>query len=161
MSKRKYLLDTNICIFFLQGKYGIKEKIQQVGRKNCCISEITIAELLYGAAYSQSEKHKHDVEIILENLTLVPLYDTLPTYAEVKAQLRRAGLQIEEFDMLIGSSAVHHGYVMVTENVNHFERIPGIEIENWVERSKKKQQSAWIEDILLSPLSCPAGILSP
>ena len=138
MSKRKYLLDTNICIFFLQGKYGIKEKIQKVGRKNCCISEITIAELLYGAAYSQSEKHKHDVEIVLENLTIVPLYDTLPTYAEVKAQLRRAGLQIEEFDMLIGSSAVHHGYVMVTENVSHFERIPGIEIENWVERPQKK-----------------------
>jgi tRNA(fMet)-specific endonuclease VapC len=137
MSKRKYLLDTNICIFFLQGKYGIKEKIQKVGRKNCCISEITIAELLYGAAYSQSEKHKHDVEIVLENLTIVPIYDTLPTYAEVKAQLRRAGLQIEEFDMLIGSSAVHHGYVVVTENVSHFERIPGIEIENWVERAKK------------------------
>lgn len=77
------------------------------------------------------------MEIVLENLTIVPIYDTLPTYAEVKAQLRRAGLQIEEFDMLIGSSAVHHGYVMVTENVSHFERIPGIEIENWVERAKK------------------------
>ena len=32
------------------------------------------------------------------------------------------------------ASAVHHGYVMVTENLDHFERIPGIEIENWVER---------------------------
>jgi tRNA(fMet)-specific endonuclease VapC len=138
MSKRKYLLDTNVCIFFLQGKYGIKEKIQKIGRKNCCISEITIAELLYGAAYSQSEKHSRDVEIVLENLTLVPLYDTLPTYAEVKAHLRRAGLLIEEFDMLIGSSAAHHGYVMVTENIDHFERISGIEIENWVDRTKKK-----------------------
>jgi tRNA(fMet)-specific endonuclease VapC len=138
MSKRKYLLDTNVCIFFLQGKYGIKEKIQKIGRKNCCISEITIAELLYGAAYSQSEKHSRDVEIVLENLTLVPLYDTLPTYAEVQAHLRRAGLLIEEFDMLIGSSAAHHGYVMVTENIDHFERISGIEIENWVDRTKKK-----------------------
>ena len=42
MSKRKYMLDTNVCIFFLQGKYGIKEKIQLIDRKNCCISEITI-----------------------------------------------------------------------------------------------------------------------
>lgn len=139
MSKRKYLLDTNVCIFFLQGKYGIKEKIQKIGRKNCCISEITIAELLYGAAYSQSEKHSRDVEIVLENLSLVPLYDTLPTYAEVKAHLRRSGQLIEEFDMLIGSSAVHHGYVMVTENLDHFGRIPRIEIENWVERPKKEK----------------------
>ena len=134
MSKRKYMLDTNVCIFFLQGKYGIKEKIQRIGRKNCCISEITIAELLYGAAYSQSEKHRRDVAVVLENLTLVPIYDSLPTYASTKAHLRRNGQLIEEFDMLIGSSVVHHGYVMVTENIDHFERIPGIEIENWVER---------------------------
>ena len=135
MNKRKYLLDTNICIFYLQGKYGIKEKIQQVGRKNCYISEITIAELLYGAVYSKSEKHLREVEIIRENLSIVPIFDSLPTYAEIKASLRRAGQLIEEFDMLIGSSAVHHGYVMVTENNEHFERIPGIEIENWVERT--------------------------
>jgi tRNA(fMet)-specific endonuclease VapC len=134
MNKKKYLLDTNICIFFLQGKYGVKEKIQEAGRKNCYISEITIAELLYGATYSNSEKHRHDVEILLESLTVVPIYDSLPTYATTKAYLRREGQMIEEFDMLIGSSAVHHGYVMVTENVDHFERIPGIEIECWVTR---------------------------
>jgi len=62
----------------------------------------------------------------------------LPTYAATKAHLHRNVQMIEEFDMLIGSSAVHHGYVMVTENLDHFERIPGIEIENWVERPKKK-----------------------
>jgi tRNA(fMet)-specific endonuclease VapC len=112
MNKKKYLLDTNICIFFLQGKYGVKEKIQEAGRKNCYISEITIAELLYGAAYSNSEKHRHDVEILLESLTVVPIYDSLPTYATTKAYLRREGQMIEEFDMLIWSSAVHHGYVM-------------------------------------------------
>lgn len=134
MTKKKYLLDTNICIFFLQGKYGVKEKIQKAGRKNCYISEITIAELLYGAAYSNSEKHRHDVEILLESLTVVPIYDSLPTYATTKAYLRREGQMIEEFDMLIGSSAVHHGYVMITENVDHFKRIPGIEIECWVTR---------------------------
>ena len=134
MNKKKYLLDTNICIFFLQGKYGVKEKIQEAGRKNCYISKITIAELLYGAAYSNSEKHRHDVEILLESLTVVPIYDSLPTYATTKAYLRREGQMIEEFDMLIGSSAVHHGYVMVTENVDHFKRIPGIEIECWVTR---------------------------
>lgn len=134
MIKKKYLLDTNICIFFLQGKYGVKEKIQEAGRKNCYISEITIAELLQAAPYSNSEKHRHDVEILLESLTVVPIYDSLPTYATTKAYLRREGQMIEEFDMLIGSSAVHHGYVMVTENVDHFKRIPGIEIECWVTR---------------------------
>ena len=93
------MLDTNVCIFFLQGKYGIKEKIQRIGRKNCCISEMSIAELLSGAASSQSEKHSHDVEIVLENLTLVPIYDSLPTYAATKAHLRRNGQLIENFSV--------------------------------------------------------------
>lgn len=134
MSKKKYFLDTNICVFFLQGKYGIKEKIQEIGRKNCYISEITIAELMYGAAYSNSEKHYREVEVILDSLNVVPIYDSLSTYATTKVHLRRAGQLIDEFDMLIGASAVHHGFIMVTENIDHFERIPGIEIENWVKR---------------------------
>lgn len=45
---KKYLLDTNICVFFLRGKYDIDQRIKQVGWDNCYISEITVAELKYG-----------------------------------------------------------------------------------------------------------------
>ena len=86
---------------------------------------------------AKNQSNEHDAENIQEIFKLLPIYDSLPTYAATKAHLRRNGQMIEEFDMLIGSSAVHHGYVMVTENLDHFERIPGIEIENWVERPKK------------------------
>ena len=136
MSK-KYLLDTNVCIFLLQDKFGVADHIRRVGRRNCYVSELTIAELLYGYAYAQDPRNEHDAENIQEIFKLLPIYDSLPTYAATKAHLRRNGQLIEEFDMLIGSTAVHHGYVMVTENIDHFERIPGIEIENWVERPKK------------------------
>ena len=135
MSK-KYLLDTNV--FLLQDKFGVADHIRRVGRRNCYVSELTIAELLYGYVYAQDPRNEHDAENIQEIFKLLPIYDSLPTYAATKAHLRRNGQLIEEFDMLIGSSAVHHGYVMVTENLDHFERIPGIEIENWVERPKKK-----------------------
>ena len=46
---KKYLLDTNICVYFLRGKYSLDRKIRQVGWDNCYISEITVAELKYGA----------------------------------------------------------------------------------------------------------------
>lgn len=137
MSK-KYLLDTNVCIFLLQDKFGVADHVRRVGRRNCYVSEFTIAELLYGYVCAQDPRNEHDAENIQEIFKLLPIYDSLPTYAATKAHLRRNGQLIEEFDMLIGSSAVHHGYVMVTENLDHFERIPGIEIENWVERQKKK-----------------------
>lgn len=121
----------------LQDKFGVADHVRRVGRRNCYVSELTVAELLYGYAYCQDSRNEHDAEIIQEVFKLLPIFDSLPTYAKVKAYLRRTGQLIEEFDMLIGSSAVQHGYVMVTENVDHFERIPGIEIENWVERPKK------------------------
>ncbi len=59
----KYLLDTNICIYFLNGKFNLAQRLDEVGIVNCFISEITIAELKYGVAKStQKEKNR----IILE-----------------------------------------------------------------------------------------------
>jgi len=44
----KYLLDTNIGVYFLNGKFGIHEKLKEVGSINCAISEITLAEMVFG-----------------------------------------------------------------------------------------------------------------
>jgi tRNA(fMet)-specific endonuclease VapC len=49
----KFLIDTNICIFYLKGKYDLQIKFQKIGIENCFISEITVAELKYGAEYSE------------------------------------------------------------------------------------------------------------
>lgn len=49
---RRYLLDTNICIFYMKGKFHLNEKIDDKMKRYCFISEITIAELLYGATCS-------------------------------------------------------------------------------------------------------------
>jgi len=55
---KTYLLDTDICIFLLKNKHGIKEKIEKAGIENCFISEITVAELTY-VAYHSSDFQKH------------------------------------------------------------------------------------------------------
>ena len=101
MSK-KYLLDTNVCIFLLQDKFGVADHVRRVGRRNCYVSELTIAELLYGYVYAQDPRNEHDAENIQEIFKLLPIYDSLPTYAATKAHLRRNGQLIEE---LICSSA--------------------------------------------------------
>lgn len=49
-----YLLDTNICIHFFKGQFGLIEKIKQIGFPECAISEITLAELIYGAEKSKN-----------------------------------------------------------------------------------------------------------
>lgn len=50
----KYLLDTNICIHFFRGKFGVSDKFEMAKAENCAISEITLAELVYGAENSHN-----------------------------------------------------------------------------------------------------------
>ena len=57
----KYLLESNICIHFFRGKYNIIEKLEEVGIYNCAISEITLAELVYGAEKSDNPKNNHKI----------------------------------------------------------------------------------------------------
>lgn len=134
-----YLLDTDICVFFLRGKYGLAEKIDEVGKQNCYISEITIGELLYGAEYSdQTEKHLGEIAFFEKSFQVIPIYNFLKAYAKEKARLRREGNLIAEFDLLIGITAVQRDLTMITRNEKHFKRINGIRIENWIDEKYNK-----------------------
>lgn len=129
----KYLLDTDICIFLLKGKFGLKEKIQEVGIDNCFISEITIAELTYGAFKSNYfEKHIAEVMQVEELFTIVPIYDCLTLFGQEKARLNKQGMQIPDFDLLIGASAIYNNMTLVTNNEKHLKRVEGLTIENWI-----------------------------
>lgn len=131
----KYLLDTNICIYYLKGKFALDKKIATIGSQNCAISEITVAELLYGAQYSQNpSKNLSTVQNFIKYLHIVPIFDCLPIYAEQKAKLRQMGKLVSDFDLLIAATAVAHRMIMVTNNTKEFERIERIVIQNWVEQ---------------------------
>jgi len=58
----KYLLDTNICIYFFKGLYHLDEKIENIGLQNCAISEITLAELFYGAEKKSVSREEFGVD---------------------------------------------------------------------------------------------------
>jgi len=129
----KYLLDSDICIHFLKGKHNLKQKIEEIGVKNCFISEITIAELTYGAFNSTNfGKHIVEVKLIEELFTVLPIYDCLLKFGEEKAKLRKEGRLIPDFDLLIGITAIHHNMKMVTNNVKHLSRLDGIQIDSWI-----------------------------
>lgn len=128
---KKYLLDTNICISLIKNQYGIRNKITNAGIQNCAVSEITIAELFYGAAKSSNIKHYSDVKYIIELFDVIPIYPSLKLFGEIKSTLEQQGQRLDNFDLLIGSTAIYSQMTMVTSNIKHFERIPGITIEDW------------------------------
>ena len=129
---KKYLLDTNICIFCMRGMFEMNRKIATAGINNCYLSEITVAELYYGAENSKNpKKTMRQAEEFIGLFNVIPLSDSLHTFGKEKAYLTSIGRKIENFDMSISATALQHKMVMVTDNINHLGRIRGIEIENW------------------------------
>ena len=132
---KKYLLDTNICIFYLKGLFQLADKIEQVGLSNCFISEITLAELKFGAENSDKiEKNRLVVHELQNKIQIVPIIGALDLYAKEKARLRRDGPPLDDFDLLIGTTAIANGLIMVTHDTNHFKRLLGIQLEDWTNR---------------------------
>ncbi|MEO6832307.1 MAG: type II toxin-antitoxin system VapC family toxin [Chitinophagaceae bacterium] len=129
---KKYLLDTNICAYFLNGKFNLEAKIEEVGIENCCVSEITIAELKYGVAKSvHKEKNRKTLETFQAKFGILPIFPALEIYATEKARLKTKGKILDDFDLLIGSTAMFNNLTLVTKNTSDFDRLEGIIIEDW------------------------------
>ncbi|MBO4483325.1 MAG: PIN domain-containing protein [Prevotella sp.] len=133
--KKKYLLDTCICIHFLQNRPEVVKKIQQIGWDKCCIAEATIGELLCGVRDDgRKARNVNIIESFVSDIEVVPTGLAIREYAKQKRVLQSQGRPIEDFDILIGASAIVAKAIMVTENVGHLERLNPIKIENWVVR---------------------------
>ncbi len=130
-----YLLDTNICVHFFRGRFNLLEKFKKIGLENCSISEITLAELVFGAENSSNpEKNYKIIEEFSDQVTILPIFNSISRYGKEKARLRKSGNIISDFDLLIGCTAIENDLVMVTENISEFARLSEIKIENWIER---------------------------
>lgn len=131
---KKYLLDTNICIYFLKGQYKLDMLLEQAGAKNRFISEVTVAELKFGADNSQQvDRNRKVVEDFINSFTIIPIFSALDVYAKEKARLRKNGIPLDDFDLLIGATAIANDLILVSRNVSDFNRIEKIRVENWIE----------------------------
>jgi len=129
---KQYLLDTNICIYLLKDLFSLVEKIEAIGISNFFISEITIAELKFGAENSAfPEKNAQKTGQIQQLFTVIPIFSSLDVYAKEKARLKKEGRILDDFDLLIGATAIYNNLTLITRNVSDFERLKAIEIENW------------------------------
>lgn len=129
---KHYLLDSNICIYYLKGLYDLDKKINSVKSENCFISEITLAELKFGVENSMKpEKNQKALDRFLTGIQILPIFEAIDTYAKEKASLRKLGKTVDEFDLLIGCTAVAYDMTLVTNNTNHFQNITNIKLENW------------------------------
>ena len=133
-----YLLDSDILINLIRRAPStvLIAKLASVPPEQQFTSSITLGELVYGAYKLQA---RTDVllqqleESLLPNLPVLP-FDSAAAqrYGEVRAELERRGMGLGDADLRIGCIALVRGLTMVTGNVRHFQRIPGLTVENWI-----------------------------
>lgn len=126
-----YLLDTNICIDFLDGRSDVaKRRVEQEFRNGLGISSITAGELLVGAR--ESDDPVEDARRIEAFVQVMRCHDFDEAAARSYAQIAKAvGVKRKSFDRLIAAHALALGHVLVTNNAKYFADVPGLKVENW------------------------------
>ena len=131
-----YLLDTNIISDVIRNPDGhVARHIDQAGPKEIFTSIIVAADLRYGCVNKGSPKLLAKVQSIIEIIPVLPLDISADSeYGHIRAALESAGLPIDRNDLLIAAHARALGLTLVTDNMNEFSRIQGLNVENWLER---------------------------
>ncbi len=127
------LLDTDVCIEILRGNTEVIEERRQTVDK-VATTAMTAGELYFGAAKSDAPKSNR--KVVDEFLATLDIFgvDRLAArkFGEIKATLERRGEGLADADLLIASVALANGAIVVTGNRSHYDRIPGVEIEDWI-----------------------------
>jgi tRNA(fMet)-specific endonuclease VapC len=130
-----YSLDTNICIYFLTGKYPtLLTKILTYHPDDIKIPAIVKAELYFGAENSKKrDENMNSIESFLLPFEIVPFDSAAAAqYGTIRAALEKAGKPIGPNDLLIAATSLVIGAVLVTNNTAEFSRVGGLALENWI-----------------------------
>jgi len=129
-----YLLDTNICIRYLNGRAPlIRSKMDTLADTDIAISTITQGEMFAGSARSQTphESRAHQDALFIRFAKLPFDEAAADEFGRIRAHLLNAGAPIGPYDMQIAAVAVVHQLILVTHNTKEFTRIPWLKLDDW------------------------------
>ncbi len=129
-----YLLDTNICIYFLnKTSKRIISQFKSVSPLTIKLSTITVAELFYGAEKSKAKKKNWAIVENFVSTFEIILFDEKSSkiYPKIRASLEKSGNPIGPMDLLIASISIANNFTLVTNNLKEFRGVKGLKLENW------------------------------
>ena len=134
MAEPTWMLDTNVLSELIRNPQDtLRQKVAGASPDTLCTSIVVVCELRFGALLKGSDTLTRRVEQLLEALPVLPFDEPADRhYADIRASLERAGTPIGSHDLLIGAHARSLGLTVVTRNLQEFERIPGLKVEDWL-----------------------------
>ena len=134
----RYVLDSNIVSALMRGDPGVIEQLSQLRRDEVLLPQAVLSEIRYGLERLPRSKRRLGLEREFERIAM-----TLPRsswtdevsdrFGALKARLDSKGTALEDFDLAIAAHALAENAVLVTANTRHFDRVPGLELRNWLE----------------------------
>jgi len=131
------MLDTNILVYAIRHPYSeLKQRFRKYLGGELCISSVTYMELVDGVKRSRDVRRNDEaLREILAGIHIIPFDAYAAEHAgDIMAFLCLNGMRIGEKDTMISGHARSLGLKLVTNNTREFERVPGLEIEDWLER---------------------------
>ena len=131
-----YLLDTNILIYLMKGTFpALNEMAMTVYPSQMAVSAVSILELEYGASKSRwGARTRQTLRIFLSGFQIIPFTEAdAVTVGRIRAELAQRGIRIGAYDLQIAAQGVARGLTVVTHNTGEFQRVPGLQLEDWTE----------------------------
>ena len=127
----KYLADTDWVINHLNGIEAFSLKLEEFALEGLAVSIISVAEVYQGIYGGRRAEQNEEMfrEFLARDVTVLNLdEETCRIFAREQVRLRRQGMRVEDMDILIAATALRHGLIMLTNNAQHFSRVPRLEI---------------------------------
>jgi tRNA(fMet)-specific endonuclease VapC len=128
-----YLLDTDTIIYALKGDPRVTRHLEEKAAQAKALSVISYGELFFGAMKSaMPQANLAKIRRVAELLPVIEVTQAvMETFGSLKADLQQRGRGVDDFDLVIASTALVLNYALVTNNERHFRGIPGLRVENW------------------------------
>jgi tRNA(fMet)-specific endonuclease VapC len=125
-----FMVETDWAVHWLRGNEQILEQLNKLRKQGLGLSIISLAELYAGVHRSTDiSEAREALEDFLSLVTILGVNEEIcQIFGEENARLRKAGRIIEDFDLLIAATCLHHDLKLLTNNRRHFQRIEGLEI---------------------------------
>ena len=130
-----YLLDTNICIYFMKNQYpDLTRRLLSHDPSELMLSSVTVFELEYGTAKSHWGEQTHQkMRLFLAPFTILPFdADDAFSAGRIRGMLAQRGTPIGPYDVMIAGQGLAKNLTVITHNTKEFSRVPGLQLEDWI-----------------------------
>ena len=130
----RYLLDTNVCVMYLNGRsMSLRNRLIATPIEDIAVCSVVKSELFYGAMRSTNPtKTLERQQEFLARFTSLPFEDKAALiFGQIRASLASAGTPIGAYDLQIAAIALANNLTLVTHNTQEFERVQGLQLEDW------------------------------